>query len=198
MPRVTPLSREELKDFEEAFALAEQFMGFVPNSMLTMARSPAILQGFMALAGAVNAPGRIPPDLKALISYVVSRSAGCGYCQAHTAHGAAHRVGLSPEKLEAVWEYETSPLFSDAERAALRVAQGAGQVPNAVTDADFAELHKHFTDDEIVEIVAVISLFGFLNRWNDTMATELEASPRTWAEEALAKDDWAVGKHAAE
>jgi hypothetical protein len=46
-------------------------------------------------------------------------------------------------------------------------------VPNAVTDAHFAELKKHYTDAQIVEIVAVISLFGFLNRFNDTTATEL-------------------------
>src|SRR5438445_744050 len=63
------------------------------------------------------------------------------------------------------------------ERAALRVAQGAAQVPNDVTDADFGELRRHYSDGQIVDIVAVISLFGFLNRFNDTMATELEASP---------------------
>jgi alkylhydroperoxidase family enzyme len=78
------------------------------------------------------------------------------------------------------------PLFSDSERAALRVAQGAAQVPNAVTDADFAELKGHYTDAQIVDI-AVISLFGFLNRFDDTMATELEASPLETGGRFLAK-----------
>jgi hypothetical protein len=86
---------------------------------------------------------------------------------AHTAH-TAERVGIAAEKENALWEFERSPLFSEAERAALRVAQCAAQVPNAVTDADFAELKKHYTDAQIVDIVAVISLFGFLNRFNDT------------------------------
>ena len=96
-----------------------------------------------------------------------------------------------------MWSYETSPLCSEAERAALRVAQGAAQVPNAVTDADFAELKKHYTGAQIVDIVAVISLFGFLNRFNDTMATELEASPIEAGKRFLAQQGWSVGKHAA-
>ena len=75
--------------------------------------------------------------------------------------------------------------------------QGAAQVPNAVTDADFAELKKHYTDAQIVDIVAVISLFGFLNRFNDTIATELEASPIEAGKRFLAKKSWSVGKHAA-
>ena len=83
---------------------------------------------------------------------MASRAAGCGYCMAHTTHTAA-RVGISAEKEDALWKYETSPLFSEAERAALRVAQGAAQVPNAVTDADFAELKKHYTGAQIVDIV---------------------------------------------
>jgi alkylhydroperoxidase family enzyme len=107
---------------------------------------------------------------------IASRAAGCGYCMPRTTHTAG-RVAISAEKEDALCDYERSPLFSDSERAPLRVAQGAAQVPNAVTDADFAELKRHYTDAQIVDIVVVIWLFGFLNRFNDTMATELEALP---------------------
>jgi hypothetical protein len=48
-----------------------------------------------------------------------------------------------------------------------------------------------------VDIVAVISVFGFLNRFNDTMATKLEASPIEAGKRFLAKKGWSVGKHAA-
>jgi alkylhydroperoxidase family enzyme len=123
---------------------------------------------------------------------VASRAAGCGYCMAHTAHTAT-RVGIPPEKEEALWEYETSPLFSAAKRAALRVAQGAAQVPNAVSDDDFAELKRYYTEAQIVDIVAVIAL---LNRFNDTMATELESSPIAAGQRFLAARGWTVGKHA--
>jgi alkylhydroperoxidase family enzyme len=114
---------------------------------------------------------------------------------AHTAHTAG-RVGIPDAKEEALWQYETSPLFSAAERAALRVGQGAAQVPNAVTDEDFDELKRHYTEAQIVDIVAVIALFGFLNRFNDTMATELESSPLEAGRRFLAEKGWTVGKHA--
>jgi hypothetical protein len=76
-----------------------------------------------------------------------------------------------------VWEYQTSPLYSPAERTTLDFAIAAASVPNAVTDAMFTELRKYWTEEQIVEIVGVISLFGFLNRWNDTLATPLEDEP---------------------
>ncbi len=134
-------------------------MGFVPTSMLTMGRNPALLQTFAALAGTVLGPGRVAPGLKSLVSYVASRAAGCGYCEAHTSH-TAERRGVSTEKIQAAFEYETSPLFDEKERSALRLAQHAALVPNAATDAHFAALREHFSDEEIVEIVSVIALFG--------------------------------------
>ncbi len=68
-------------------------------------------------------------------------------------------------------------------------------MPNAVEDAHFEALRQHFGDEEIVELVAVVALFGFLNRWNDTMATTLEAGPLAFAERQLGGRGWTVGKH---
>lgn len=58
-----------------------------------------------------------------------------------------------------------------------------------------AQLREHFDDDQVVEIVAVIANFGFLNRWNGTMATQLERSPLAWASEHLGDTGWEAGKH---
>ena len=197
MPRIDPVPRQALGDLTTVLEAAENRMGFVPNSQLILAHRPEILRAFAQLGAAINGPSStISPQLRNLISQMASRAAGCGYCMAHTTHTAA-RVGISAEKENALWEFETSPHFSAAERAALRVAQGAAQVPNAVTDADFAELKKHYAGDQIVDIVAVISLFGFLNRFSDTMATELEASPIEAGKRFLAQQGWSVGKHAA-
>ena len=53
----------------------------------------------------------------------------------------------------------------------------------------------HFSEDEIAEIVGIISYFGFLNRWNDTLATPLEENPLRFAEAHLAASGWKVGNH---
>jgi uncharacterized peroxidase-related enzyme len=194
MPRVEPVSRESLAEFEPFFAMVEQVMGFVPNSMLTMGRSPDLLRAFGGLSAAVLVGSSLDPGLRQLIAFVSSNASGCRYCQAHTSH-SAERAGVDAQKIESAFEYETSDLFTDAERAALRLAQYASLVPNEATDAHFDALREHFDEKQIVEIVAVISLFGWLNRWNDTMGTELEESPRGFAEEHLAERGWEVGRH---
>ena len=86
-------------------------------------------------------------------------------------------------------------LFSEEEKAALRVAVQEGMVPKAVEAKDMNELSRHFSEKQAVEVVAVISLFGFLNRWNDTMATTLESSPKSFAADQLASQGWVAGKH---
>jgi len=193
MPNVKPLSKDEAREFEPLLAPIEAAMGFLPNSLLTMARRPEILRAFAALAGA-GRKGTVSPELKQLVAHISSTAAGCRYCQAHTADSGA-RIGVPQAKLEAAWNFESDTGFEEPERAALRLARDASVVPNAVTKAHFEDLHKYFSDDEIVELVAVISLFGWLNRWNDTMATELESEPLNFASKHLASRGWAAGKH---
>src|SRR6516164_129667 len=193
--RIAPVRRENAKEFASVFAITDAVMGFVPNSMFTMARDPALLAAFSELAALiVIRPGRLNPGLKALIMYMVSRSAKCQYCAAHAASLAALR-DVPIHKIEALGQFEQSSEFSEEERTALRFAQAAGQVSNAVGDTEFAELRRHFDDDQILEIVAVVALLGFLNRWNGTLATPLEAGPRNFAECRLAANGWSVGKH---
>jgi AhpD family alkylhydroperoxidase len=195
MARIAPLRREDLPEFEGGFAIVEQAMGFVPNSMFTMARVPGLLEGFQSLAFAVMGSELVPRALGQMVAQVVSNAAGCRYCQAHTGH-SAQRLGVSEEKLADLWTFETSPHFDDAERAALRLALHAGQVPNATTEEDFAACRKHFSEEQIASLVATISLFGYLNRWNDTMATDLEPSPTSFGHDVLGASGWEAGKHA--
>lgn len=195
MPAIEPLARADLAEYEPMFEMVEAVMGFLPNSLMTMARWPELMQAFMGVAALINSPRTVDAEMKQLVAYMASRSAGCAYCQAHTSHSLVEKGGASAAKLEAIWDYERSPLFTEAERAALTVAQGAGQVPNMVSDADREALADHFEDDQILEIIAVIALFGFLNRFNDTMGTTLEDGPRSFAESHLAADGWHVGKH---
>ena len=197
MNRVAPLSLEELpEETRKALGFARETMGFTSNDVLTMARWPELLSALEQLIGVIYASGEIDAGLKRMVAMVASSAAGCRYCHAHTAHGAAHMAGADTEKVEAVWEYRTSPLFDEAERAALDLALAAGRQPNAATDAHFEALRKHYSERQIVEIVSMISLFGFLNRWNDTLATELEDAPLDFARKHLENGGWEAGPHA--
>jgi uncharacterized peroxidase-related enzyme len=196
-PRIQPLPLDHDPNLRDHFAKAPNNLGFIPNSWLILQRRPAILRAFSALTGTIWDPkdSTVPRPLKRLVAHVASKAAGCQYCMAHTIEGALH-MGVEERKLAAIWDYQTSPLFTEAERVALDFAFAAAQQPNAVSDDDFAAMRKHYTEEQIVEIVAVISVFGFLNRFNDTMGTPLEDKPLQTGERYLASHGWTAGKHA--
>jgi uncharacterized peroxidase-related enzyme len=194
MANMQPLRREDLPELEALFAHYDGTLSFVPNSLVTMARRPEILRAFSELITQVWNTGTLPKPLKPLIGIVSSVAAGCRYCQAHEAVDARER-GIADAKIAAIWDFERSPLFDDGERAALRFARDASLVPNEVTPKHFEELRRHWDDGQIVEILAVVGVFGFLNRWNDTMATDLEDEPLGFAS-ARYGGNWEPGKHA--
>ena len=194
MTQISKKERQELPALAPMLDMVEAGMGFVPNSMLTMAHWPELLGAFGGLGATILQTGDIEPELKQLIALVSSRASGCNYCQAHTSH-SAHRAGVAEAKIAAAFEFEQSPLFSDRERVALRFGWHAAMQPNATEPSDFAALKQFFSEREVVEIVAVVSLFGFLNRWNDTMATELEPQAVEFGNRALAESGWNRGKH---
>lgn len=221
--RLRPLSDDEAASCGLLFRLMRGHLGFVPNSTRTMARNPAILSSFTLLVGNtlgqaedaktpiwlglkmivqnvrwtlhnLRRKDRLPLSLKNMIAHVTSGAAGCRYCQAHTI-GEARDQGVPGEKLAALWDFESSDQFSEAERAALRFASAAGACPNGVTDDHFVELKRHYTDEQIVEIGCVIALFGYLNRWNDSFATQLESDSAEFAGRVLGPSGWTIGKH---
>lgn len=199
MPRLPARPREELDADPEIKASLDMVMrnnGYIANNFLTLGHVPDILRPFLALTREVLRVDReVPRDLKWLVGHVASRTAGCQYCALHTISNGA-KTGADPAKVEAVWDYETSPLFSDAERAALRVAQLASQVPNMVDDETFAALRRHWSVTQCTEIMAVIALFGFLNRWADTIKTDLEDIPLDWADKhRLTERGWDGSEH---
>ena len=178
MSRITPLALEEASPEDRALLeRGAEWMGFLPNDGLLMARVPGLLAAASELVRAAYGAGALDMDTKRLVSVMSSAAAGCRYCQAHTRHGAL-KQGIEAERLEAIWEYESSPLFNDAERAAIHFARLASLTPNGVEAADMDALRAHYTEEQVLEIVAVIALFGFLNRWNDTLKTDIEAAPR--------------------
>ena len=194
-PRIEPLPADHSPDLKDAFAAYTKSLGFIPNSMLILQRKPKIVKAMAQLTASIWEPdGEVDRAFKRLVAHVVSRAAGCQYCMAHTAGGAL-LFGIDPKKVEAIWDFRTSPLYSEAEKVALDFAIAAASQPNGVTDEMFVEMRKHWGETQIVEIAAVAAVFGFLNRWNDTMATPLEEEPLHVGAKFLAGHGWKAGKH---
>jgi uncharacterized peroxidase-related enzyme len=195
MPLVEPLPEDFHPDLADLIQFFKGPLGVVPNSVRTMQRRPAVARAFTELNKAVMAcHARVTPEQKRLIGYIASQAAGCRYCEAH-AMLAAERFGASEARMADIWSYADSPHFTEAERAAFDFALAAAAVPNRVDARVAAGLKAHWTDDEIVEILGVIALFGFLNRWNDSMGTTLEAIGIDAGERNLSAGGWNRGKH---
>lgn len=195
MSRLAPLPAEHQPELKDHFDFFIGTLGFTPNSVLTMQRKPALVRAFAQLNAAVMDPqAEVDLGFRRLIGHVASQAGGCLYCQAHTLLGAQN-FGIGADKLAAIWDYASSPLYSEAERLALDFALAAGAQPNAVTDDLFERLRTHWSETQIVEILGVVAMFGFLNRWNDSMATPLEAVPEAVARQALGAHGWTAGKH---
>lgn len=192
MPLVDPKPEAATPELDELYKFFNKTLGFAPNSVMTMQRKPGLAEAFVNMNKAAMA-GPIPSDFKRLLAVISSQAAGCRYCQAHTVLGAKN-FGADDERLREIWTYKTSDKFTDKEKAALDFALAASSVPNAVDGEIAQELKAHWTDDEIVELLGVIALFGFLNRWNDTMATSLEGPAKDIASDMLGAV-WEVGKH---
>lgn len=158
---------------------------------------PEMRQMVNDLATLVYSERTITSQLKSELFTMASLASGCTHCQSHGAYGLS-LMGVETERIQALWEYQTSDLFTDAERAALDLVRAAAQSPNEATPEHFAELRKHYTDEQIVEIMAVNCLAGWLNRWNDTIATVTDQESVDWATENLSEVGWAPGKHVGE
>lgn len=194
-PLVPPLDRNANKEAREMAEFYEETLGFTPNSLFTMMHRPRIAAAFLEMNQAVmENKGRVSSALKRQIAYLSSMTTGCRYCEAHAIR-AAVRYGSEEDKLNHIWDYKSYPAFSDAERAAFDFAIAASAVPNAVNQAIADNLRNHWNEGEIVEIAGVVALFGYLNRWNDSMGTQLESPAVADGEKYLAGKGWSVGKH---
>ena len=194
-PLVYPKSPEGDIELLKLIEFFNETLGFCPNSVKTMHHRPRIAYAFIELNKAVmENHGRVTSAFKRLIGFISSNAAGCRYCQAHTIR-AAERYSAEQEQMDNIWDYKTHASFSLAERAALDFALSASIIPNSVDDKIAENLRNYWDDGEIVEILGVVSLFGYLNRWNDSMGTEMEEGAIESGEIHLAAKGWNTGKH---
>ncbi|MGS2723445.1 carboxymuconolactone decarboxylase family protein [Porticoccus sp. GXU_MW_L64] len=195
MAHMQPLPVDTHPELADDFQIFVEILGFVPNSLLTMQRSPDMVKGFGVLTKAVmTSEGGVDLGFMRMLAHFCSRAAGCQYCEAHSLV-AAQIHGIPQEKIDALWDYQTSEHYSDAERVALDFALAAGSVPNNVDQGLMDRMKEHWSEKQIVHILGAIALYGFLNRWNDSMATDLEESPKAMGERVLTSGGWDGGKH---
>ncbi len=168
-------------------------LGFVPNSLLTMQRVPAIAKAVVPSTSGLQSRRPRRSRTQATRRPHGELRRGCQYSKAHTTVSATRQA--SPTRR---WRRSTShqrarcsPTASGLRSTSLEAAS----LPNGVTDDSYKALARHWTDDEIVEILGVVCMFGVFNRWNDSMATPLEAEPIARAGALLGDADWNVGKH---
>jgi alkylhydroperoxidase family enzyme len=136
-------------------------------------------------------------QLRSELFTMASVAGGCQHCQAHGAY-TLQLMGVDPDRIRDIWTFEQSAEFNAAEKAALRLARDGASVPNAVDPEHFAALRRHYSERQIVEMLAVVSLAGWFNRWNNSIATVTDQESVDWADANLRAVGWTLGKHAGE
>lgn len=169
--RIQPIEVPRSLKMKLAYALCKRRLGKVITPFkVVSARVPAIIPVYQAITKYMTRTARLEPSLLLLIqSYTANRN-GCGFCVDITRSFASGDPALL-EKLWRVMGFATDPIFSDGERAALAYVAEVTERHEA-TDATFAELKKHFTDEQIVEITLANAIEHFYNLVNKPLGIE--------------------------
>jgi AhpD family alkylhydroperoxidase len=140
---------------------------------------PAAMTGIQNMYKAIYSGG-VPPAALELVHLRVSQINGCSAC-VHAGITSAAKAGESAERLHAVAAWYESPLFDDAERAALALAEAATRLadrPGAVTDELWDEARRHYDEKQLAALILMIATTNFFNRINTTIK---EPAGATWA-----------------
>ncbi len=140
------------------------------NIQKALAHRPAMLANFMGFYASVGRS--LDRKLYEAVYLRISLINGCHYCSQHHIQGAK-RAGLTLEQLKALNEGNYSS-FSVPEQTALAYAEKLTCTPDAASDADFAELKKHLSDEQIVDLHMLIGLANLTNRVTGPLALKVE------------------------
>jgi AhpD family alkylhydroperoxidase len=119
-------------------------------------------------AGAVLHDSALPPATQELVKLRASQINGCGFCTDMHTKDALH-AGESQQRLNLVAAWREANIFTEAERAALELAEQGTRIADGavgVTDEAWANALKHYDDDQLIALVAVIALINAYNRMN--------------------------------
>jgi uncharacterized peroxidase-related enzyme len=172
MPVVNPIPREKAHtDVAGIYDSLTKKFGRMPNIFANMAHRPAVLKNFLALYASVMNEGTVEPKLKELAYLKTSRLNGCEYCyRAHAASGKP--AGVTDEQLRSLEFYRSSKAFNEKEKAVILYAERLTRGAAGIREGSLAELRKHLSEDQIVELTLVICMANFTNRFNDALEAE--------------------------
>jgi uncharacterized peroxidase-related enzyme len=159
------------KDTARTFDYFMKERGRVPRMFQVAAHRPEIMRTMVDHFRAVMDTGTLPAQLKELVITHTSQINQCTYCYEPHAE-VAQRHGLSKDQLEGLRDFETRTDFTAKEKAALRLAEQMTRDSNGVGDEQWKDLRTHFDDGQIVELLAVIGLFNYFNRFNNVLGFE--------------------------
>ena len=169
MPRISRLNRSEVApELREVYDKFLRDRGNVPYFFRTLAHRPEIFRTATAHMQAVLSTGTLPTKLKELVVVRTSQMNCTAYCLAsHTA--ISLRLGTTAEQIEALKSWRESPLFSDAEKEALHLAEAMTSDSLHYTDEEMARLRRFYSEGEVVELMAAVGLFNYFNRFNNLL-----------------------------
>jgi AhpD family alkylhydroperoxidase len=146
--------------------------GAVLESARLWARTPRVFAALALLYGALDRRSSpIEPLLRSLITVRVSQINGCHFCIDLNSFIVLRR-GLDPDKLAALAEFETNPLFSEREKAALSYAEAVTDSNHRATPTHFEQLHRYFDDNAIIELTALIAFQNLSSKFNAALGVE--------------------------
>ena len=184
-PRLSRLQRSEVQTSSRS--IYDRYLrdrGNVPNMFRTMAHRPEIFETIIAHMEAVLNTGTLSKALKELVIVRTSQLNQTPYCLAsHTA--ICRKLGWTEEQLASMAEARTAG-FSDREQVALHLAEVMTLDPHVYTEEQFSRLRAHFSEGEVIELMAAIGLFNYFNRFNDMLRME-PTQPATREELELAR-----------
>ena len=140
------------------------------NIQKALAHRPAMLGNFLGFYASVGRS--LDRKVYEAVYLRVSLINGCHYCSQHHIQGAK-RAGLTADEMKALKAGNYSG-FSASDQVALRYAEKLTRTPDGASDADFAELKKTFSDEQIVDLHMLIGLANLTNRVTGPLALEVE------------------------
>jgi uncharacterized peroxidase-related enzyme len=161
----TEVASGEVKEIYE-----KTLRGKPGNAQKALAHRPEMLKTFLSFYASVGRS--LDRKLYELIYIRVSLINGCHYCTQHHL-ASSKRVGLTSEDWAALQKGDDSR-YSEKEKAALAYVDKLTRSPHEISDADFANLKKHFSDPEIVDIHLLTGLANLTNRFTDPLGLEVE------------------------